>query len=118
MSIFNILMASVYVVSGGLLLWTGIKAGTESLPRNAWIGIRTSKTLSSDEAWQKGHKAAAGFLKASSLPMILGGIFFAFATEEQIAWSSLVAVGVMLVFVILAARKAKAAIGDEGPAQP
>lgn len=50
--------------------------------------------------------------------MILGGIFFAFATEEQIAWSSLVAVGVMLVFVILAARKAKAAIGDEGPAQP
>lgn len=112
MSIFNILMAAVYLASGALLLWTGVKAGAETLPRNEWIGIRTSKTLASDEAWLTGHKAAAGYLKASSLPMILGGIFFAFANEEQIAWASLVAVGVMLVLVILAARKAQAAISE------
>lgn len=112
MSIFNILMAAVYLASGALLLWTGVKAGAETLPRNEWIGIRTSKTLASDEAWLTGHKAAAGYLKASSLPMILGGIFFAFASEEQIAWASLVAVGVMIVLVILAASKAKAAISE------
>ncbi|WP_311488481.1 SdpI family protein [uncultured Corynebacterium sp.] len=118
MPLFSIIMVTSYLAGGAVLLWVGVKGGSESLPRNAWIGIRTSRTLASDEAWQTGHKAAAGYLKASSLPMILGGIFFAFATEEQIAWASLVAVGVMLVFVILAARKAKAAIGDEGPAQP
>ena len=112
MSIFNILMAAVYLASGALLLWTGVKAGAETLPRNEWIGIRTHKTLSSDEAWRTGHKAAAGYLKASSLPMILSGIFFIFASEEQIAWVSLLAVGVMLVLVILAARKAKAAINE------
>lgn len=112
MSIINILMVAVYVASGALLLWTGVKAGAETLPRNELIGIRTSKTLASDKAWRTGHKAAAGYLKASSLPMIFGGIFFIFASEEQIAWASLPAVGVMLVLVILAASKAKAAISE------
>ncbi len=112
MPLFAIIMVVSYLGAGAVLLWTGVKAGAENLPRNEWIGIRTSKTLSSDEAWLKGHKAAAGYLKASSVPMILGGIFFAFASDEQIGLATLPTAGVMLVLVLLAARKAHAAIGD------
>ncbi|WKS35284.1 hypothetical protein NLL50_07385 [Corynebacterium propinquum] len=29
--------------------------------------------LASDEAWLKGHKAAANYLKISSIPLFIGG---------------------------------------------
>ncbi|HEY4598090.1 SdpI family protein [Corynebacterium sp.] len=112
MPLFSIIMVPSYLAGCAILLRVGVKGGSETLPLNDWIGIRTHKTLSSDEAWLTGHKAAAGYLKASSLPMILGGIFFTFASDEQIGFATLPTAGITFVLVMLAVRKAHTAISE------
>ena len=59
------LVAIMMVVVG----WMGL---TGSLPRNHVAGIRTRFTLSSDDAWQATHRAAAPYL-------IFGGVAAAMA---------------------------------------
>ena len=112
MPLFSVIMVASYLAGGAVLLWIGVKGGSETLPRNDWIGIRTHKTLSSDEAWLTGHKSAAGYLKASSVPMILGGSYFIFASDEQIGFATLPTGGITFVLVMLAVRKAHTAISE------
>lgn len=64
MPLFSIIMVTSYLAGGAVLLWVGVKGGSETLPRNDWIGIRTHKTLSSDEAWLRGIR----LLRAISKP--------------------------------------------------
>jgi uncharacterized membrane protein len=47
----------------------------EKTKRNYFIGIRTRKTLSSDEVWDKTHKFAGLLMKIFS-PLCLTGVFF------------------------------------------
>lgn len=46
------------VGSAALITWLTWRAASGSLPRNSFAGVRTSVTLSSDEAWRIGHRAA------------------------------------------------------------
>jgi hypothetical protein len=41
-----------------LVTWLTRKAANGSLPRNNLAGVRTRITMSSDAAWQEGHRAA------------------------------------------------------------
>lgn len=55
------------LVAGLLMLWTSSRARRGTLPRNFWIGIRTTSTLRSGAAWRAGHTAAA-------VPIAIGGV--------------------------------------------
>ncbi|WP_425266438.1 SdpI family protein [Corynebacterium liangguodongii] len=46
-----------------------------SLERIEAIGIRTRATLSSDAAWNEGHKAAIPYLNAASITGFVGALF-------------------------------------------
>ncbi|WP_245803013.1 SdpI family protein [Corynebacterium phocae] len=75
-----------------------------------WIGIRTPALLASDEGWIEGHKAAAPYLIASSIPLFAGGVFCLFAQESLLAWVGLPVVTVMLLLVLIGSQKANSAV--------
>lgn len=43
-----------------LVTWSTWRAASGKLGRNDLVGVRTRVTMSSDEAWQTGHRAALG----------------------------------------------------------
>ena len=50
-----------------LVIWLTWRAANGTLPRNDLAGVRTRVTMSSDEAWRIGHRAALR-------PTLIGGI--------------------------------------------
>ncbi|MDF2990855.1 MAG: hypothetical protein K0S37_1369 [Microbacterium sp.] len=63
--------------AGVLMLWTAYRAQRRLLPMNFWIGVRTTATLRSAEAWRLGHAAAA-------VPMAVGGLGLVVASAAAI----------------------------------
>ncbi|KGF24361.1 SdpI family protein [Corynebacterium tuscaniense] len=110
MSVLAVIMAITWSVCGGVLIWVGLKARQGTLPKNNWVGIRTSALLESEEAWITGHKAAGDVLAASGIPLIIGGIVCLFVDDHTIGWLSMPVVVVLLVLVALAAKKAETAV--------
>lgn len=106
------IMAATWLLAGILVLWVGVKAGQGTLPQNKWIGIRTPVLLASNEAWVKGHKAAASYLKASSFPLFIGAVICLVADDSLIGWVSLPVVVILTLMVLIASRKAHSAIGQ------
>ncbi|WP_428341818.1 SdpI family protein [Mycobacterium sp.] len=94
--------------------WAAVKG---HLRRNQFVGIRTSSTMRSDQAWVAGHRAA---LRLTPLHLVTGvslviGVFSA----QSFAGLNLVGVCGAVVFVLVAAftaviagRAAKAAEED------
>ena len=112
MTVFSMIMATTWLLAGILVLWVGVKAGQGTLPQNKWIGIRTPVLLASNEAWVNGHKAAASYLKASSLPLFMGAVICLVADDSLIGWVSLPVVVILTLMVMIASRKAHSAIGQ------
>lgn len=52
------LVALAPLVANGLLGALGWGGSSGALPRNRILGVRTPRTLSSDEAWARAHQAA------------------------------------------------------------
>jgi hypothetical protein len=65
----TILMAVAGAAAGALLWWATREAAAGRLARGSTMGIRVARTLSSDEAWRRGHEVA--------LPWTLAGRYVA-----------------------------------------
>ena len=63
----RLVIAVVMTASGALLIWQARAAAAGRLGRNAFIGIRTTATQASDEAWRAAHARA-------ETPTILAGV--------------------------------------------
>ena len=48
-------------------------AATGRLPRNRWVGLRTTASLSSEMAWRAGHQVASRRLRWSVAAGVAGG---------------------------------------------
>lgn len=59
------------LVLAGALAMAGLAGRAGRLPRNRWVGIRVPALQANDEAWQAGHRAAAGALLAAAGPPLL-----------------------------------------------
>lgn len=89
---------------------------TGSLARNEAIGIRTKATLSSDDAWENGHKAALPFLSMATVTGAIGAVFALLAlpffssageiTDPGIFSIPVVAFTVQIVIMLAACVKA------------
>lgn len=110
MSVYSLIMAATLIPAGPLLFWVGSKAGQGTLPKNHWVGLRTSALLESEDNWMKGHQAAANLLKASGLPPFIGGVACLFADDSLINWLSIPIVIGLVLLVLLATRKAHLAV--------
>ncbi|PZE80680.1 hypothetical protein DEI91_13980 [Curtobacterium sp. MCBD17_032] len=98
------------VGAAALVTWLTWRAATGSLPRNSIAGVRTSVTLSSDEAWQVGHRAALR-------PTIISGIATATWCTVSIAAAPLdtpvavlVAAGLLVAGALLSVPAAHRAV--------
>ena len=56
-----------FVLMGVVFGGTGAMLNSGRITRNNAIGLRTRATLSSDEAWERGHKAGARWIAASAV---------------------------------------------------
>lgn len=54
----GLLLGLTAVALGPFVWWLTRQAATGALGRNPWAGLRTSRTMQSDEAWLTGHLAA------------------------------------------------------------
>lgn len=86
------------------------------LPRNRWVGIRTSWARASDRTWLVAHHAAGKVLMASGLVVVALAATLIVVGDESNVWANLVALtscAVMLVGGALGARLARAAVRDD-----
>lgn len=59
-----------------LVVWAMVRAvDAGSVGRNHFLGLRTQATLSSDTAWERGHRAARPYLQASAIAGIVAVVF-------------------------------------------
>lgn len=103
---------AVFSAVGVVLLVMAALGAKGTLPRNGFAGIRTRKTMTSDEAWNVGHRAAAGYTAAAGVASIGGGVAAILTTDSDVA-SAMVVIGTAAVtvgLVMLATRRAHRAI--------
>jgi uncharacterized membrane protein len=103
-----VIAAALFTAAGVVLLVMAVLGGMGRLPRNGFAGIRTRKTMASDETWNVGHRAAAGYTAAAGTASIGGGIVALFVADSDAAIVAL-AIGTAVItvtLVLLATRKA------------
>lgn len=80
------------------------------LPRNPWIGIRLPALMASDEAWEKGHRAAAGPLLSMAPAGVVLAVGSLFLSGSLSAATALVALLLQFLSLGLAVRAAMRAV--------
>jgi uncharacterized membrane protein len=68
-------LGMLLIVTGALLAVVAYRSRRGVLPRNWIVGIRTTATLSSDEAWDVAHRAGAGALSIGAWGTLVAGGF-------------------------------------------
>lgn len=114
MTVYSTIMAVTWLVAGVGALVIGKKSGEGTLPMNNLAGMRTVEAMASEEAWVAGHKAAAGMLKLSSIPFLIGGVACLVVGDSWISWISAPVVILSISIILVASSKAKAAVLAQG----
>ena len=66
--ILGLVMFAVMAGAGLMLIWMARAAASGTLKRNSIAGLRTSKTMASEEAWRAAH------VRTKTLTMIAGAV--------------------------------------------
>ena len=105
----------VLLIIGGVLLWTGVR-GWQQLLSMEGPGIRTPKTLASEDAWRRANRAGGGWLAAGGAITVLAGLLHVVAGNSGYAsWFTLGGAGGAIVLAIVAYRVAVRAVKDDKP---
>ncbi|MFE6734815.1 SdpI family protein [Microbacterium sp. NPDC057650] len=67
-------MVLLEVVVAVVVILSVVLPARRILRRNGWLGIRTTATLASDEAWARGHRAAVLPASLTGGIAIVGGV--------------------------------------------
>jgi uncharacterized membrane protein len=99
----RMVLALVLGASGLLVAASGQFGASGRLRRNRVAGIRTRRSLASDEAWRTVHRGAAPWFYASGACLLLGGMAAAFVAAGDI-WLCVVlgATGLSVLLALLA----------------
>ncbi|KTS90554.1 hypothetical protein NS183_08625 [Microbacterium testaceum] len=100
------------LVAGLLVLWTAYRASRRTLPMNFWIGVRTSATVRSEEAWTVGHAAAATAFSVGGIGLIVAAAAAVFAGEEFAIYAAMAGCAWIVVWIIVASAAAGKAAGQ------
>lgn len=114
-----IVVGVLAAVLGPLVWWVTDRAAAGSLAKNHFVGLRTGRTLASEDAWRTGHRAALPWARRTALGTVgLGvvAVVIALAGPWQAAVAvGLVALGVVLVGSLVATLAAHRAAGQVSP---
>ena len=116
-------IALVMLAFGGVLIaYIGILGFAGKLPRNRFAGIRTSRTLASDDAWRTAHTSGGPALVFGGVAVFAVALAFApIAFAGKLGDTALVAVviaaaGVLLGSVVASLLAANRALNARPPA--
>lgn len=105
-----VLTAIPILLAGLLFVWIAYASFKRTLKPNFFIGIRTTKTLSSDEAWEIGHFAAAKSISVGGFGLIFASVLALVIPEDYSVLAALVGAGWVLLWLIIGNKKANDAI--------
>ena len=103
----------------GLFVWWLTRlAAVGRLRKNMWAGIRTRRTMQSDQTWVRGHRAALSSTRRTAIATVLLGLVCVLLALAGHWVQGLVAgfgaLGVVLVGALLAVRDAHQALDNPG----
>src|SRR5699024_3486044 len=72
--ILGLVMFAVMAGAGLMLIWMARVAASGKLKRNLIAGIRTSKTMASEEAWRAAHVRTKPLTMVAGAVSLIGGV--------------------------------------------
>ena len=72
--ILGLVMFAVMAGAGLMLIWMARAAASGKLKRNSIAGIRTSKTMASEEAWRAAHVRTKTHTMIAGAVSLIGGV--------------------------------------------
>lgn len=98
------------VLGGSALIVLGTVAGAGKLTRQSAVGLRTSATMASDDAWNAAHRAGARWVIAAGAILAFGGVTVMVTDSESTGDAvALAATALMLVPLLIAFRRGQSA---------
>ncbi len=96
----------IALLGGGILMvWLAGATASGRVKRNSLVGIRTPRTMRSDETWAAAHHRAKGSTRAAGAVSIAGGAVALLPLPvPAIMVAALVAAVIMLLFVLYGAK--------------
>jgi uncharacterized membrane protein len=113
-------IGALFALVGAAMLVTGARIRARKLPRNRFVGMRTSTTMRSDEAWDAAQRATLPSLWiAGSVLIVLGAVDivvgFVDGHDRLVIGVSVVAVAVVILMAIYQIVKGTAAANAADP---
>lgn len=114
--IARLVLLVVMAGAGVLLIWSARAAASGRLKRNQIAGIRTSRTLSSDAAWQTAHVRAERPTVIAGFVSVATGLVAPLPVQvEVVGVAVLIGATVMLALVLYGACVGHRAAGQVPP---
>ena len=89
----RLVLGCALLLAAAVLLTVAVLGARGRLRRNPWAGVRTSRTLASDEAFTVANRVAAAPLGAAGIVALLGGITLVVGGPGAVLWTVLVVAG-------------------------
>jgi SdpI/YfhL protein family len=86
----RLVVGAVLLLTAAGLATVAILGARSGLRRNPWVGVRTRRTLGSDEAFALANRVAAAPLGAAGAVAALGGAALLVGGPAAVAWTVLV----------------------------
>jgi hypothetical protein len=86
----RLVLGCALLLAAAVLLIIAVLGARGRLRRNPWAGVRTSRTLVSDEAFTVANRVAAAPLGAAGIVALLGGITLVVGGPGAVVWTVLV----------------------------
>ena len=85
----RLVLGCALLLAAAVLLTVAVLGARGRLRRNPWAGVRTSRTLASDEAFTVANRVAAAPLGAAGLVALLGGVSLIVGGPGAVVWTVL-----------------------------
>lgn len=90
MSLPRLVVGAALLLAAVVLLAIAVLGARGRLRRNPWAGVRTRRTLSSDEAFALANRVAAAPLAAAGAVALIGGVVVLVGGPAAVTWTVLV----------------------------
>lgn len=99
----SVLLSGLAAIVGGLLvIWSAYRGSHKTLPRGHWLGMRTTASVSSDEAWAAMHRVGAPYAYVGGIGLLIAGVATVLANSpETSGYALLIGCGWVMCWILV-----------------